>query len=57
MLGYKLEDLNKMIDATYLALNYLPPAQTDLADNLAKANDFLQGLWAEGYFEQPEPDQ
>ena len=51
MLGYNESDLNKMIDATYLALNYLPPAQTDIADNLAKANDFLQGLWAEGYFD------
>ena len=51
MLGYSLQDLNKMIDATYLSLHYLPPAKTDLAENLAKANDFLQGLWAEGYFD------
>ena len=51
MLGYNSKDLDEMIDATYLALHYLPPAQTDLAENLSKANDFLQGLWSEGYFD------
>lgn len=51
MLGYTKDDLDSMIDSTYLALHYVPPAQTDLANNLTKANDFLQGLWAEGYFD------
>lgn len=51
MLGYTKDNLDEMIDATYLALHYLPPAQTEIAENLSKANDFLQGLWAEGYFD------
>ena len=54
MLGYTLDDLNNMINATHLASVSLRktdrfPAQ--MLESLQQANDFLQGLWAEGYFE------
>jgi hypothetical protein len=51
MLGYTKDDLDEMIDATYLAMHYVPEGQTNLMQNLAGTNDFLQGLWAEGYFD------
>jgi hypothetical protein len=50
MLGYTKDDLDEMIDATYLAIHYVPEGQTKLMDNLAGTHDFLQGLLAEGYF-------
>ena len=56
MLGYTKDDLNEMIDATYLAMHYVPEGQTKLMENLAGTNDFLQGLWAEGYFDQTTDD-
>jgi len=51
MLGYDLQDLQDMIKSVDDAVIYIPPAQTDLSDNLKKAHSFLSGLWAEGYFD------
>ena len=34
MLGYTKDDLNEMIDATYLAMHYVPEGQTKLMDCL-----------------------
>jgi hypothetical protein len=50
MLGYTLEDLNNMIESVGIAHDstYSPSA---LKDGLAQAQSFLQGLWAEGYFD------
>lgn len=52
MLGYEESDLNDMryaIDSALLILgeNDHPAIVRDLA----KASDFLDGLWAEGYFD------
>ena len=58
MLGYTESDLNKMINAVHDAkLFYIRNSDVEqvdkdpLVEGLLKANDFLQGLWAEGYFE------
>ena len=51
MLGYDLMDLQDMINSVGDSLIYIPPAQTELSDSLKKAQDFLNGLWAEGYFD------
>ncbi len=57
MLGYTLEDLNKMINAVHDSKLFYLRAQSDLMDksqlrtDLEMANSFLQGLWAEGYFD------
>lgn len=52
MLGYKLEDLNNMvygIDTALLIIN--PDENPAITRYLSTASDFLQGLWAEGYFD------
>lgn len=52
MLGYMKEDLDNMIDAVDTAIN-----RTDLASkpwlhgSLSQTKKFLEGLWAEGYFD------
>jgi hypothetical protein len=57
MLGYTLEDLNKMINAIHDSKLFYLRTPSDLMDktqlrtDLEMANSFLQGLWAEGYFE------
>jgi hypothetical protein len=57
MLGYTLEDLNKMINAIHDSKLFYLRAGSDLMDksqlrtDLEMANSFLQGLWAEGYFD------
>ena len=53
MLGYTRQDLDNMIDATGVALHYLPDnaANEDTRKSLELTHDFLQGLWAEGYFD------
>ena len=57
MLGYTESDLNKMINAVHDAkLFYLrTPSdlmdKTELRSDLEMAVSFLQGLWAEGYFD------
>ena len=49
MLGYTLEDLNEMIH--FVGLAYDSSNNEQLKEVLAKTYSFLQGLWAEGYFE------
>jgi len=57
MLGYTEEDLNRMINAVHdVKLFYLrSPSDLMNKDPLVKdledAVSFLQGLWAEGYFD------
>jgi hypothetical protein len=57
MLGYDEKDLNRMINAVHDAKLFYLRAQSDLIDkeplikDLEDVNSFLQGLWAEGYFD------
>ena len=57
MLGYTEEDLNRMINAIHdVKLFYLrSPSDLMNKDQLVKdlqdAVSFMQGLWAEGYFD------
>ena len=57
MLGYELEDLNRMINAVHDAKLFYLRTPSDLMDktelrtDLEMAVSFLQGLWAEGYFD------
>ena len=58
MLGYSKTDLDEMTNAVHDAkLFYIMKSdvtqvdQDPLVEGLLKANDFLQGLWAEGYFD------
>ena len=57
MLGYEMADLMKMINAVHDAKLFYLRAPSDLIDkeplikSLEETNDFLQGLWAEGYFD------
>lgn len=52
MLGYEESDLNDMryaIDCARLILG--EDAHPAIVRDLLKASDFLDGLWAEGYFD------
>ena len=58
MLGYTESDLDEMMNAVHDAkLFYIINSKDTYVDkellvnNLLKANDFLKGLWAEGYFD------
>jgi hypothetical protein len=58
MLGYTKEDLDQMSNAVHDAkLFYIRNSDVEqvdkdpLVEGLLKTNDFLQGLWAEGYFD------
>jgi len=58
MLGYTESDLNRMINAIHdsklLYLRYSHDTKLDnntLRTDLEDAVSFLQGLWAEGYFD------
>jgi len=57
MLGYTKDDLDTMINSIHdVKLFYLrsPSNIMDkqpITDGLLKSIDFLQGLWAEGYFD------
>lgn len=57
MLGYTEEDLNRMIDAIHDAKLFYLRTPSDLIDkeplvkDLQDAVSFMQGLWAEGYFD------
>jgi len=58
MLGYTKEDLYQMTNSIHDAkLFYITNSDVTYVDKdfmvegLLKANDFLQGLWAEGYFD------
>jgi len=57
MLGYTKTDLDEMINSVHDAKLFYLRTPSDLMDKslltegLLKTNDFLQGLWAEGYFD------
>jgi len=57
MLGYTESDLNRMINAVHDAKLFYLKYPSDLLDKSELVNDlqdtvsFLQGLWAEGYFD------
>ena len=50
MLGYTLDDLDKMTACVGIAHDAIKNNE-DLKDGLGMTYSFLQGLWAEGYFE------
>ena len=58
MLGYSGYDLDKMTDAVHDAKLFYLRTPSDLMDKTQLVNDlemtvsFLQGLWAEGYFDE-----
>ena len=58
MLGYTESDLNRMINAIHDSKLFYLRTPSDLMDkeplrkDLEDAVSFLQGLWAEGYFDQ-----
>ena len=57
MLGYTAEDLDRMTNAVHDAKLFYLKYPSDLLDKSQLVNDlqdtvsFLQGLWAEGYFD------
>jgi hypothetical protein len=57
MLGYTESDLNRMINAIHDSKLFYLRTPSDLMDkeplrtDLEDAVSFLQGLWAEGYFD------
>ena len=57
MLGYSKEDLDRMINAVHDSKLFYIRTPSDLMDkeplikDLQDTVSFLQGLWAEGYFD------
>ena len=52
MLGYATNDLDEMVSAIQSALTTVNSDDDPWPyNNLWKAQEFLQGLWAEGYFD------
>lgn len=51
MLGYTEEDLGLMIASLIYVSRRRVLDREDYVDGVNKALDFLEGLWAEGYFE------
>jgi hypothetical protein len=58
MLGYTKEDLDQMSNAVHdaklfyiLNSDVIKVDEDPIVEWLLKTNDFLQGLWAEGYFD------
>jgi hypothetical protein len=58
MLGYTKTDIDEMSNSIHDAkLFYIMKSDVEyvdkdpIVDGLLKAQDFLQGLWAEGYFD------
>jgi hypothetical protein len=52
MLGYTKEDLDTMIDSIATALLLVDDTDDPwLHGNLGRTKEFLEGLWAEGYFD------
>ena len=49
MLGYTKTDLDEMTH--FVGLAYDSSSNKQLREGLAKTLSFLQGLWAEGYFD------
>ena len=60
MLGYTESDLNRMINAIHDSKLFYLRTPSDLMDkeplrtDLEDAVSFLQGLWAEGYFDHTD---
>ena len=60
MLGYTEADLNRMTNAVHDAKLFYLKYPSDLLDKSELVNDlqdtvsFLQGLWAEGYFDHTD---
>lgn len=50
MLGYEMKDLQKMIASVSMYVEN-SSFDKDVQDGLIMTLDFLQGLWAEGYFD------
>ena len=50
MLGYTSTDQSEMVEAITNAIS-LYDDRSNIHNGLVKAEDFLQGLWAEGYFD------
>jgi len=50
MLGYEMSDVNEMTDGLTTVLEGIKEDPV-LYQNVWKARDFLEGLWAEGYFD------
>jgi hypothetical protein len=51
MLGYTIDDLDEMIRGVCLSKKSVPNTQIKIHAGLDKAEEFLKGLWAEGYFD------
>jgi hypothetical protein len=52
MLGYEMSDVDDMINAIQSIITTVNSDDDPwLHNNLWKAQEFLQGLWAEGYFD------
>ena len=57
MLGYEMADIDEMINSVHDAKLFYLRTPSDLIDkeplvkSLEKTVSFLQGLWAEGYFD------
>ena len=58
MLGYTKEDLDQMSNSVHdaklfyiLNSDVIKVDEDPIVEWLLKTNDFLQGLWAEGYFD------
>ena len=57
MLGYEMADIDEMINSVHDAKLFYLRSPSDLMDKTQLRNDlemtvsFLQGLWAEGYFD------
>jgi hypothetical protein len=49
MLGYDKSDLDMMIAGTNVAIKQL--GNSGVSKQLEEVSSFLQGLWAEGYFD------
>lgn len=50
MLGYQLQELSHMINSVGIAYEAITSPE-DIRTGLLKAEQFLKGLWAEGYFD------
>lgn len=48
MLGYTVEDIDRMKFALNMASFYLPPSQEDIKLRLEEVHSFLDGILAEG---------
>ena len=48
LMGYREEDVIKMIEGIKQAMFYLPPSQDETKSQLIKTWDFLDGLLVEG---------